>query len=326
MDTAIEASELVKRYGEVEALRGLSLTVRPGTIFGLLGPNGAGKSTTVRVLCALSRPDRGTARVAGYDVLAAPARVRAAIGVVGQRHGSAPEATARENLELQGQFHGMHGRALTQRIVQTLARFGLTDAADRPVRTYSGGMSRRLDLAMGLLHRPRVLFLDEPTTGLDPEVRAEMWREIAGLAATDSITILLTTHYMEEADQLADRVAIVDRGRIVTEGTPHELKGELQGDTIQLHLGEARAARAAVALAALDGVSDIETDGLAVRARARDGGVALPAILAALARDGVPVASATVARPTLDDVYMRYAGAPLLGQDAAFDAEEALAR
>jgi ABC-2 type transport system ATP-binding protein len=228
MSEAIAASELVKTYPpDVRALDGLSLSVRTGTIFALLGPNGAGKSTTVRILTTLSRPDAGAARVAGVDVLADPTAVRRAIGVVAQKHGGDPEASARENLTLQGEFHGITGRELRVRVQAALERFGLEQTADRLVKTYSGGMQRRLDVAMGLLHRPQVLFLDEPTTGLDPEARADMWREIERLAAEELMTIVLTTHYLEEADRLASQLAIVDRGRVVAEGSPEQLKSEL---------------------------------------------------------------------------------------------------
>jgi ABC-2 type transport system ATP-binding protein len=243
MSVAIEASGLIKTYPpDVRALDGLSLSVDEGTIFGLLGPNGAGKSTTVRILTTLSRADGGDARVAGIDVLEDPVGVRRAIGVVAQKHGSDPEASGRENLVLQGEFHGLTGGELRERVRGSLERFGLADAAERQVKAYSGGMRRRLDVAMGLLHRPQVLFLDEPTTGLDPEARADMWRQIERLAADEGMTILLTTHYLEEADQLASRLAIVDRGRVVAEGTPQELKRELRGgledpslDDVYLH-------------------------------------------------------------------------------------------
>src|SRR5215216_5723163 len=211
---AIEAEALVKTYpGDVRALDGLTLAVPAGTIFGLLGPNGAGKSTTVRILTTLSRADAGVARVAGHDVVAEAGLVRRAIGCVGQRSGADREATGRENLVLQGQLHEMRGRELAARVDALLAQFGLTDAADRIVKTYSGGMQRRLDIAMALVHRPRVLFLDEPTTGLDPEVRVEMWREIERLKQ-QGLSILLTTHYLEEADRLASELVIVDRGRV----------------------------------------------------------------------------------------------------------------
>ena len=245
-DIAIEANALTKTYPpDVRALDGLSLAVPAGTIFGLLGPNGAGKSTTVRILTTLSRPDGGSARVAGVDVLAEPVRVRHAIGVVAQRHGLDPEATGRENLTLQGEFYAITGADLRGRVADALERFGLADAADRPAKTYSGGMQRRLDLAMGLIHRPRVLFLDEPTTGLDPEARADIWHEIERLARDERMTILLTTHYLEEADRLASQLAIVDRGRIVAEGSPDALKSQLEGDRIEVELVDAHGRRRA---------------------------------------------------------------------------------
>ncbi|MGD0455872.1 MAG: ATP-binding cassette domain-containing protein, partial [Solirubrobacteraceae bacterium] len=241
MELAIDARDLIKTYPpDVRALDGLSVSVQAGTIFGLLGPNGAGKSTTVRILTTLTQPDSGSVRVAGMDVLADPVAVRRTIGVVGQKHGADPEATGRENLVLQGEFHGISGGELRRRVAQSLARFGLEEAADRQAKTYSGGMQRRLDVAMGLLHRPRVLFLDEPTTGLDPEARAEMWREIERLAHEEQMTILLTTHYLEEADRLASQLAIVDRGRVVVEGPPEQLKSNLRGDTLQVELTDSR--------------------------------------------------------------------------------------
>jgi ABC-2 type transport system ATP-binding protein len=311
MAAAIEVAELRKTYPpDVRALDGLSMSVEPGTIFGLLGPNGAGKSTTVKVLSTLTRPDSGSARVAGIDVLADPTGVRRAIGVVGQKHGGAPEATGRENLVSQGEFYGISGRELRGRVSTSLERFGLSDAADRPVKTYSGGMQRRLDIAMGLLHRPAVLFLDEPTTGLDPEARVDMWQEIERLAAQEAMTILITTHYMDEADRLAARLAIVDRGRIVVEGTAAELKSALEGDRIEVALAddEDGGAGAQRALERVEGVGEVSVAGGILRARAGDGGAAIPAVLAALEEHGVGVASVTIARPSLDDVYLRHAG------------------
>jgi ABC-2 type transport system ATP-binding protein len=306
---AIEATELRKTYpAGVTALDGLSLSVEEGTIFALLGPNGAGKSTTVRVLCTLSRPDRGTARVAGLDVLSNPVGVRRAIGLVGQRHGSDREATGRENLVLQGEFYGITGGELRRRVGESLERFGLVAAAGRKVKTYSGGMQRRLDIAMGLLHRPQVLFLDEPTTGLDPHARVELWAEIERLRSDRQMTILLTTHYMEEADRLASRLAIIDRGRVVVEGAPAALKSGLEGDTIHVELDGQTGGQAAAALAFLDGVDEIRVDGRTLHARARDGGAAVPAVLAALEAEGIRAASVTMARPSLDEVYLRYAG------------------
>ncbi len=236
---AIEACGLSKRYPgkpPVVALDGLDLTVPGGRVFALLGPNGAGKSTTIRVLTTLSRPDAGAARVAGHDVLAEPDRVRRQIGVVGQKPGFDPIATGRENLELQGAIYDLRGDELRRGVGEALERVGLLEAADRAARTYSGGMQRRLDIAMGLLHRPSVLFLDEPTTGLDPEARAALWEQIARLADEEHMTVLLTTHYLEEADALAAEVAIIDRGRVVASGSPDALKRELHGDTLQVEL------------------------------------------------------------------------------------------
>ena len=302
-EKAIEAIGLEKSYGDVKALDGLDLEVEAGTVFGLLGPNGAGKSTTVRILTTLSRPDSGRASVAGIDVLADPVRVRHAIGVVGQKMGADREATGLENLMLQGELYAIPD--LKARALEALERFGLP--GERLVKTYSGGMQRRLDVALGLLHRPQVLFLDEPTTGLDPEARAQMWDEIARLAREERMTILLTTHYLEEADRLASQLAIVDRGRIVARGTPDELKSELEGDTIHVELVEPDGL-AREALARVDGLGEVALDGRTLRARARDGGAAVPAVLAALEAQGVRAASVTIARPSLDDVYLRYAG------------------
>jgi ABC-2 type transport system ATP-binding protein len=308
--SAIEARGLVKTYpGGVRALDGLGFSVEAGTVFGLLGPNGAGKSTTVKILTTLSRPDEGEARVAGLDVLRHANRVRKSIGVVAQRSGVDREATGRENLALQGRIYGLGGRELASRAAALLEHFGLTEAADRVARTYSGGMQRRLDIAMGLVHRPQVLFLDEPTTGLDPEARALMWEEISRLAGEDGLTILLTTHYLEEADRLARRLAIVDHGRVVAEGSPDELKGELRGDAVHVELEEAETnGRVEAALTRVGGVRELVLDGRSLRARVESGATAVPAVLAALESEGVRVSSATVARPSLDDVYLRYAG------------------
>jgi ABC-2 type transport system ATP-binding protein len=307
---AIEVHDLSKTYrGKIRALDGVSFAAEPGSVLGLLGPNGAGKSTTVRILTTLSRPDGGTARVADLDVLRDPDRVRRTIGVVAQNSGVDVEATGRENLMLQGRIQGLGGRQLRARVDELLLRFGLGEAAGRFARTYSGGMRRRLDIALALIHRPSVLFLDEPTTGLDPEIRTGMWQEISRLSRDEGLTILLTTHYLEEADQLAQRLAIVDRGRVVASGTPDELKRELHGDAIQVELGQPETnGRVTVALGRLDGISDVVLEGRSLRARAPSGATALPQVLAALEAQGVTVASVTVARPSLDDVYHRHAG------------------
>jgi ABC-2 type transport system ATP-binding protein len=306
---AIEASNLEKTYkGGVRALDGLSFVVEAGTIFALLGPNGAGKSTTVRILTTLSRADAGEARVAGLDVVRDAERVRRSIGVVGQRPGFDPAATGRENLELQAELYGIHGRASRQRVARVLERVGLAAVGGRLVKTYSGGMQRRLDVALGLLHEPTVLFLDEPTTGLDPEVRVEMWREIERLAREEAMTILLTTHYLEEADRLASRLAIVDGGRLVAAGSPDGLKRDLRGDTVHVELVESGDGATAAILSPLAGVSELTIDGRTVRARVDNGAAALPSLISSLEHGGLRVASATIARPSLDDVYLRHTG------------------
>jgi ABC-2 type transport system ATP-binding protein len=246
---AVEARGLVKTYSaprsaasdkkaRIRALDGLTLSVPRGAIFALVGPNGAGKSTAVKILTSLARPDSGSARVEGLDVLASPAAVRRVIGVVGQLSGADPGATGRENLILQAHLFGLRTPVARRRADELLDRFGLARVGGRFVRGYSGGMRRRLDVALGLVHQPKVLFLDEPTTGLDPEARSAMWREIARLAAREQLTVLLTTHYLEEADRLAGTVAIVDNGRVVAEGSPAELKaraGVTTLDDVYLH-------------------------------------------------------------------------------------------
>jgi ABC-2 type transport system ATP-binding protein len=308
MSSAIEARGLVKSYAkDVRALDGLDLEVARGTIFGLLGPNGAGKSTTVKILTTLATPDEGSAAVAGHDVVRQADRVRSAIGVVGQKPGVDPDATGRENLVLQGDLYGLPPREVRRRAHELLERFGLADASRRLVRTYSGGMQRKLDVAMGLINDPEVLFLDEPTTGLDPEARAEMWDAIERLAADENVTVLLTTHYLEEADRLAARLAIVDRGRVVAAGTPDELKSELRGDALVVELAEPRDG-VLQAVAPVAGVREPMLDGRVLRARADEGARALPVVIAALEGAGATVAAATLARPSLDDVYLRHAG------------------
>jgi ABC-2 type transport system ATP-binding protein len=306
---AIEADGLGKQYPHgVTALDGLSFSVREGTIFALLGPNGAGKSTAVKILTTLAIPDVGTATVAGIDVIDDPQAVRRSLGVVSQASGVDVQATGRENLELQGQLHGLRGSALAQRVDELLERFGLSEAAGRIARGYSGGMQRRLDIAIALVHDPQVLFLDEPTTGLDPEVRADMWDGIAALAGEHGKTVLLTTHYLEEADQLAATVAIVDRGKVVAEGSPDELKARLRGDAVEVELGGEVNGTVHAALDRVSGVRDVTLEGRTVYARADDGARAIPTVLQALEAAGLEVAAVKVARPSLEDVYLQHAG------------------
>jgi ABC-2 type transport system ATP-binding protein len=320
----IEATDLRKSYGDVVALDGLTFDVPAGTIFGLLGPNGAGKSTAVKVLTTLAHADGGQARVAGFDVAREAGAVRRAIGVVAQRSGVDVDLTGRENVALQGRLQGLRGRELRARVGELLEHFGLAGAANRVARGYSGGMQRRLDIAMGLVHRPRVLFLDEPTTGLDPEVRAAMWSEISRLREAEGLTILLTTHYLEEADQLASNLAIVDRGRVVAQGTPETLKAGLEGDAghVELDAGASVNGNVDAALAHVAGLREVQLDGRSLRARAADGARAVPAVLAALDAHAIPVASVTVARPSLDDVYLRFAGRSFAAAEAATDPKE----
>jgi ABC-2 type transport system ATP-binding protein len=312
---AIVVDDLRKHYGDVRALEGVAFSVRAGEVFGLLGPNGAGKSTTVKVLATLTKPDSGRAEVAGHDVGREPNAVRRAIGYVPQSSGVDRDATGRENLMLQGRVQGMSGRALETRVAELLELLGLKEAADRVVRGYSGGMKRRLDVGLGLVHRPQVLFLDEPTTGLDPEARASMWDELERLAEGESLTILLTTHYMEEADELADRLAIVSRGRVVVEGTPEELKQSLRGEAVEVELGDGRTAEAEAVVVALEGVLEASIDGRRLRSRVASGARAIPSILSALEAKGIAVEAVTTHRPSLDDVYLHYTGREFAAED-----------
>ena len=312
--TALSAVELVKTYRPgrgappVRALDGLSVEVAAGTVFALLGPNGAGKSTTVKILTTLSRPDSGSASVAGIDVLREPDAVRRTIGLVGQKASTDPMATGRENLVLAARIQGMTRADADSRADALLTRFGLGAAADRLVKTWSGGMARKLDVALGIIHSPRVLFLDEPTTGLDPEARAEMWAEIARLAEDEQVTVLLTTHYLDEADRMAHRLAIVDAGRVVVEGTPDDLKQQLDGDSVAVQLAPEDVAAGRSILTGLRGLSGVVVEGNTLRARAAAGAGSVPAVLAALETHGVIARAVTLARPSLDDVYLRHVG------------------
>jgi ABC-2 type transport system ATP-binding protein len=314
---AIVAEGLEKRYGDVQALAGVSFRVRAGEVFGLLGPNGAGKSTTVKVLTTLTAPNGGRAEVSGHDVVREPDEVRRSIGYVPQSSGVDRDATGRENLMLQGRVQGMSGRRLRDRVDRLLELLGIADAADRVVRGYSGGMKRRLDVGLGLVHGPQVLFLDEPTTGLDPEARTAMWQELAVLAREELLTILLTTHYLEEADVLTNRLAIVSRGRVVVEGTAEELKGGLQGEAVMVELVDGQVAQAAEVVRSLAEVREVSADGRLLRSRVADGARAVPTILAALDSRGIAVESVTMHRPSLDDVYLHYTGRDFRSEDEA---------
>jgi ABC-2 type transport system ATP-binding protein len=315
---AILVEGLAKTYGkDVHALDGMSFAVPEGEVFGLLGPNGAGKSTTVRILVTLTLADGGRAVVAGHDVKADPSAVRRSIGYVPQASGVDREATARENLVLQGRLQGMRAPELGARARELLELFGLESKASALVKTLSGGQKRRLDVAMGLVHRPRVLFLDEPTTGLDPEARAAMWDELERLAGQERLTILLTTHYLEEADRLAQRVAIVSRGRVVAEGAPEAMKRELRGDAVTVELANGAVEQAVAVVGALGDVHEVVTEGQRVHARVGNGAQAVPGILGALEGAGVGVRAVTVSRPSLDDVYLHHTGRDFRSDDEA---------
>lgn len=300
---AVLSEGLRKRFGEVEALRGLDLAVARGTVCGLLGPNGAGKTTAVRLLATLLRPDAGSARVAGHDLLRDPAAVRRHIGVTGQYASVDGDLTGRQNLRLFARLHRVRGPA--ERADELLGRFGLTEAADRPASTYSGGMRRRLDLAASLVRRPDVLFLDEPTTGLDPASRGRVRQAVRELAA-DGTAVLLTTQYLEEADQLADDIALMDRGRIAHTGSPAQFKAVL-GTHVEVVVGDVDTmVDAAAVLDRLTGAEpSLDPERRAVGALTRDGTLTLPRLVRELDAAGVPLVDASLRPPTLDDVFLR---------------------
>ncbi|MFE6943742.1 ATP-binding cassette domain-containing protein [Streptomyces chartreusis] len=304
---AVLSEGLEKRFGpkgaEVHALRGLDLAVAQGTVCGLLGPNGAGKTTAVRLLTTLLRPDAGSARVAGHDLLRDPAAVRRSIGVTGQYASVDGDLTGRENLRLFARLHRVRGPA--DRAAELLDRFGLMEAADRPASTYSGGMRRRLDLAASLVRRPDVLFLDEPTTGLDPASRNRIWDAVRELTS-DGTTVLLTTQYLEEADQLADDIALVDRGRVAHRGSPAQFKATI-GAHVEVVVADADVlVKAAAVLDQLTGSEpSFDHDRRSVGAVTRDATLTLPRLVRELDAAGVPLLDASIQPPTLDDVFLR---------------------
>lgn len=315
---AIVARDLVKVYAgrgrkpAVRALDGLTFEVPAGRVFGLLGPNGAGKSTTTKILTTLSRPTEGTARVAGFDVVREPNAVRSAIGYVSQGSSTDPLLTAVENLVIAARLRGANGVDARDRATRLLDEFGLAEASRRPVSTFSGGMRRRLDVAAALVHRPRVLFLDEPTTGLDPEARAAMWAEIRRLSGEEALTVVLTTHYMEEADRLADELLLVNRGRAVVQGTPDALKAALHGDSVRVSLIEPDAEAVRRAVASVSGIRDVVVEASGVdgvlAARTDDASAAVGAVIAALDTAGIRFGQVSASHPTLDDVYLHFVG------------------
>jgi len=306
-EPAISVQGLSKAFGDVRALDGVDLEAAPGTVLGLLGPNGAGKTTAVRVMTTLLEPDAGTIRVAGLDVHRDAAKLRERIGLAGQYAAVDENLTGIENLVMVGRLYGARRAAATERAAQLLERFELTEAARRPAKTYSGGMRRRLDLAAALVARPPVLFLDEPTTGLDPRSRLSLWGTLEGLVA-DGTTVLLTTQYLDEADRLADSIAVIDRGRVIATGTPDELKDRVGGERLEVHLGDGSPPEVAVeALAPMSDEPPVAEDGSVWLTVRRRSGAIVEAVRR-LDEAGVDVHDLGLRRPTLDDVFLALTG------------------
>ena len=320
MSTTISAEKLVRQFNGLTAVDEVDLAIQAGEIYGFLGPNGAGKSTTVRVLCTLLAPTSGRAVVAGHDVAGEPTEVRLRIGVALQEAALDPKQTGEELLRLQGRLYGLSRPDVDRRVADLATLIDIGDALGRPISTYSGGMKRRLDLAAALVHNPEVLFLDEPTTGLDPVSRARVWDEVRRLNRELGMTIFLTTQYLEEADALADRVGIINEGRIVAEGTPVELKRSIGTDVIFARLdGDGEAACPAVESVA--GVVGVEARGSELVITAADGTAVIGPVAVALNNCGVPVRDLTLRTPTLDDVFLELTGTHIQRDDEAIDAE-----
>ncbi|KQT01928.1 ABC transporter ATP-binding protein [Cellulomonas sp. Leaf395] len=325
--SVVEAIDLVKTYPggrgrpDVRALDGLTLTIPAGTVHGVLGPNGAGKSTTTKVLTTLARATSGAARVSGHDVVLEADAVRRSIGYVSQGTGADPLLSPRENLLMAARLRGLSRSASADRAAALVDRFGLAEAANRGAGKLSGGTRRKLDVALGLVGTPRVLFLDEPTTGLDPEARSAMWAEIRRLAGEDALTVVLTTHYLEEADRLADGLTIVDRGRVVASGSPEALKATLEGDTLTVDLVEPAVELVRSVAASITALRDVvvHVEGPAGRlvARTDDGPAVVGTAIAALQAAGVRHGAVAVSRPSLDDVYLQHAGRSWTSADLA---------
>jgi ABC-2 type transport system ATP-binding protein len=325
-DQVITAQELRKsfksRRGAVEAVRGVSMEVARGEIFGFLGPNGAGKTTTLRMLTTLLPIDEGSASVAGFDVRQEPERVRARIGYVSQLGGSDELATGRENLVLQGRLYGDDTATVRRRADELIELLELGGFAERKVITYSGGQRRRLDVALGIIHAPEVLFLDEPSTGLDPQNRANLWEHVRQLRERGT-TVFLTTHYLDEADELCDRLMIMDHGQIVAEGDPQALKRQVAGDMVLLSVRD-ELARAEQVLRAQPYVRELNSEESRLRLYVEDSGSALPAILRLLDQEGIALHSMSLSEPTLDDVFLRQTGRSLRDAGGAEASKEAV--
>ncbi|HEY0617961.1 MAG TPA: ATP-binding cassette domain-containing protein [Kribbella sp.] len=301
----------VSRTETVHAVRGISLEVEPGELVAVLGPNGAGKTTALRMLTTLIAPTSGTAKVAGYDVAADPGRVRRQIGYVGQGNGAGHSQRVADELYGQGVIYGLDRRAAKRRTGELLESLELKELAQRKVSDLSGGQRRRLDVAMGLVHAPRLLFLDEPSTGLDPQNRANLWDHILRMREQYSMTIVLTTHYLDEADSMAERVVVVDHGEVIADDTADALKADLAGDQLLLTVAPGNQRRLQRLAEQLPGVREVQADGDCVTVRVADGPAALPELITAAQQNGVPVATAQVNRPTLDDVFLNLTGRSL---------------
>jgi ABC-2 type transport system ATP-binding protein len=320
----IRVEQLVRQFNSITAVDGVSFHVAEGELFGFLGPNGAGKTTTIKILTTLLKPTGGRAMVAGYDVLSSPSEVRHVIGYVAQDVSVDDKGTGRENLILQGRLHHMDGKLLRRRVDELLELVDLTADANRTAETYSGGMKKRLDLIAGLVHRPKVLFLDEPTLGLDPQTRARVWSHLRELNQREGITLFLTTHYMEEADELCHRVAIIDHGQISALGSPEELKDEIGGDRVNIGFSEERllgeralAETVSEALQDQTYIQRIETLADSVTVYVEKGEEVLPQIIELLRQKGITVKTITVSRPSLHDVFLKHTGSTIRDREAS---------
>ncbi|TCP56385.1 ABC-2 type transport system ATP-binding protein [Tamaricihabitans halophyticus] len=316
------ARRFVARGRTVNAVKGVDLDVQAGELVGFLGPNGAGKTTTLRMLTTLLKPTEGTATVAGHDLRADPIGVRGRIGYVAQGGGTAPECTVANELELQGRLYRLSKADAIRRGTELADQLDLAGLDKRLTRTLSGGQRRRLDIALGLIHSPPLIFLDEPTTGLDPQSRANLWEHIRGLRAEHGVTVFLTTHYLEEADALADRLLVIDDGEIVAEGSPDSLKARVSGDAVSLAVPEGSGGKVAEIAGRLPGAHDVSTVDNEVRFRVPRGDTAMPELLRALDAEGIQTQAMQVHRPTLDDVFLTLTGRTLRDAEQAETREE----